>query len=195
MGGAVSGADSRAPGDRVRFTPAPLEGAWIVDQERHQDMRGYFARTWCRREFTAHGLNPELVQCSVSFNVCRGTLRGMHWQASPHQEVKLVRCTRGSIWDVIVDLRPGSRSYLRHFGLELRADTGTGLYVPEGFAHGFVTLEDATEVFYQMSAFHEPAASRGARWNDPAFGIAWPVKEPILHPRDAGYADFTGGEP
>lgn len=179
----------------MRFTPAPLEGAWIVEQERHHDMRGYFVRTWCRREFTAHGLNPELVQCSVSFNLRRGTLRGMHWQAAPHQEVKLVRCTRGSIWDVIVDLRCGSASYLRHFGLELRADTGTALYVPQGFAHGFVTLEDVTEVYYQMSAFHEPDASRGARWNDPAFGIPWPVAAPILHPRDAGYADFTGEEP
>lgn len=176
----------------MRFVPTPLNGAWVVAPERWEDARGFFARTWCRREFAAQGLNTDLVQCSVSFNLRRGTLRGMHWQAPPHGETKLVRCFCGRIWDVIIDLRPDSPTYLRHYGIELSAETGTGLYVPEGCAHGFVTLEDPTEVFYQVSAFYEPLAARGVRWNDPAFGISWPVSDPILHPRDAAYPDFNG---
>ena len=139
------------------------------------------------------GLNSELVQCNVSYNRQRGTLRGMHWQAAPHAEAKLVRCTRGAIWDAIIDLRTDSPTYLQHFGVELTAASARALYVPEGMAHGFVTLEDDSEVSYQMSEFYEPAAARGIRWNDPAFAIEWPVTDPILHPRDASYPDFEAG--
>jgi dTDP-4-dehydrorhamnose 3,5-epimerase len=174
----------------VNFIPTPLPGAYVVELDRRNDDRGFFARTWCKREFEEAGLDTALMQCSVSHNERRGTLRGMHWQAAPHGEVKLVRCTRGAIYDVILDLRPESPAYLQHFGVELTAESGRALYIPEGLAHGFVTLEDASEVFYQMSAFYEPAFARGVRWNDPAFGIEWPVSEPLLHPRDAAYADF-----
>jgi len=175
----------------VIFVPTALPGAFIVEMERHEDDRGFFARTWCRREFAQMGLNPELVQSNVSYTRSRATLRGMHWQAAPYNEAKLVRCTRGAIWDVIVDVRPDSPTYTKHVGLELTAPSGRALYVPEGMAHGFMTLEDDCEVSYQMSQFHEPAAARGARWNDPAFGIAWPLSDPILHPRDAAYPDFV----
>jgi dTDP-4-dehydrorhamnose 3,5-epimerase len=175
----------------VIFTPVSLAGAWLVALEPHEDERGFFARVWCAREFADHGLDARLVQASMSLTLRRGTLRGMHWQAAPHEEVKLVRCVRGAIHDVILDLRPGSPTYLQHVSAELTAANRLALYIPRGFAHGFQTLEDDTEVFYQMSDFYEPAAARGARWNDPAFGIAWPVTAPILHPRDAGYPDFV----
>ena len=173
------------------FMPTHLAGAWVVDLERREDDRGFFARAWCRREFESKGLDTRLVQCSISRTERRGTLRGMHWQAEPHAEVKLVRCTRGAIWDEIIDLRPDSPTYTRHFGLELSAENGRALYIPEGFAHGFVTLAEDTDVLYQMSEFYEPAAARGARWNDPVFGIDWPVTEPILNERDASYRDFA----
>lgn len=172
------------------FAPTPLDGAWLVDLERHEDDRGYFARTWCSREFADQGLESSVVQCSLSYNRTSGTLRGMHWQAAPHEEAKLVRCVRGAIWDVIIDMRPGSPSYTQHYGVELSAATGRALYVPRGFAHGFVTLEDDTEVFYQMTEFYAPDSSRGVRWDDPAFGIEWPVADPILNERDATYPDF-----
>jgi dTDP-4-dehydrorhamnose 3,5-epimerase len=175
----------------VIFLPTSLPGAFIIDIERREDERGFFARTWCRREFAEKGLSAELAQCNTSYNRRRGTLRGMHWQAAPNAEVKLIRCTRGAIWDAIVDLRPDSPTYLNHVGVELSADSRRALYVPEGMAHGFVTLEDDSEVFYQMSEFYEPTAARGARWNDPAFGISWPVTDPVLHPRDAAYPDFV----
>ena len=172
------------------FTPTPLEGAYLVDLERHEDERGYLARTWCRKEFEARGLNTGLVQCSQSYSRRRGTLRGLHWQVAPHAEAKLVRCVRGALWDVIVDLRSESTSYGRHFGARLDAGSGRALYVPEGLAHGYVTLEDHTEVFYQMSEYYHPESARGIRWNDPSFSIEWPVRDPILHPRDAAYPDF-----
>jgi dTDP-4-dehydrorhamnose 3,5-epimerase len=178
----------------VIFVPTALPGAFIVEMEPHPDERGFFARTWCRREFGAAGLSTDLAQCNVSFNRQRGTLRGMHWQAAPHGEAKLIRCTRGAIWDAIIDLRPESPSYTRHFAIELTADSGRALYVPEGMAHGFMTLEDGSEVVYQMSEFYEPSAARGVRWNDPAFGISWPLPDPILHPRDATYPDFERAE-
>jgi dTDP-4-dehydrorhamnose 3,5-epimerase len=174
----------------VIFSPTQLNGAYILELDRKCDDRGYFARTWCRRELEQAGLNASLVQCSVSYNVHRGTLRGMHWQAPPYAEVKIVRCTRGAIWDAIIDLRPESPTYMRHLEVELTADSGRALYVPEGMAHGFVTLADASEVLYQMSEFHDPASARGIRWNDPAFAIGWPLSNPILHPRDAAYPDF-----
>jgi dTDP-4-dehydrorhamnose 3,5-epimerase len=175
----------------VIFSPTSLNGAYILELERKSDDRGYFARTWCRRELEQAGLNATLVQCSVSFNLRRQTLRGMHWQAPPYAEVKIVRCSRGAIWDVIIDLRPDSPTYMRHLGVELTPDSGRALYIPEGMAHGFVTLDDASEVFYQMSEFYNPAFARGIRWNDPAFAIAWPVTDPIVHPRDAAYPDFV----
>jgi dTDP-4-dehydrorhamnose 3,5-epimerase len=175
----------------VIFTPTALPGAFIVEMERREDDRGYFARTWCRREFAQMGLNADLAQCNVSYSSRRGTLRGMHWQTAPHDEAKLVRCTRGVIWDAIIDLRVESPTYTRHFAVELTAESGRALYIPEGMAHGFVTLEDGCEVSYQMSQFYELAAARGVRWDDPAFAISWPLSDPILHPRDASYPDFT----
>ena len=173
------------------FTPTALPGAFVVEPERRADARGHFARTWCSREFESAGLEANFVQSSVSSSLLNGTLRGMHWQAAPHEEIKLVRCTRGAIWDAIIDLRPASRTYTDHFAVELSADSGRALYIPVGCAHGFVTLEDGSEVLYHMSNFYEPSAARGVRWNDPAFGIPWPVAEPILHPRDAAYPDFV----
>src|SRR5437868_6114610 len=159
------------------FSPTPVAGAFTVDLDRRQDDRGYFARTWCRREFEEMGLDGNLVQCSVSYNARRRTLRGMHWQAAPHSEAKLVRCIRGTVWDAIVDLRPESPTYTSHFGVDLAASSGRALYIPEGVAHGFVTLVDDCEVFYQMSAYYEPSSARGVRWNDPAFDIAWPITD------------------
>jgi dTDP-4-dehydrorhamnose 3,5-epimerase len=175
----------------VIFLPTTLPGAFVVEIERREDDRGFFARTWCQREFAEMGLNAEVAQCNVSYNRQRGTLRGMHWQAAPHAEAKLIRCTRGAIWDAIIDLRPDSPAYAAHFAIELTAESSRALYVPEGMAHGFVTLEDDSEVSYQMSQFYEPTAARGLRWNDPAFGICWPISDPILHPRDAAYPSFV----
>jgi dTDP-4-dehydrorhamnose 3,5-epimerase len=174
-------------------TPTAVAGAFLVEIERLADHRGFFARTWCAREMEAHGLVSRLVQCSVSFNKTAGTLRGLHYQAAPHGETKLVRCTRGAIHDVVVDLRPDSPTFLRHLAVTLSAESRAAVYVPEGCAHGFQTLEDDTEVFYQMSAFHAPEHARGVRWDDPAFAIAWPPAERIMSARDASYPDFTAG--
>jgi dTDP-4-dehydrorhamnose 3,5-epimerase len=168
----------------MKFSPTKLPGVWIVDLEKREDERGFFARSWCQREFEQHGLNPRLVQCSVSFNLKNGTLRGMHYQIAPHEEAKLVRCTRGAIYDVAVDLRPASPTHKRWLGMELTADDGRALYIPEGFAHGFQTLSDNTEVFYQMSEFYHPESVRGIRWNDPQFAILWPVASKIISPHD-----------
>ena len=172
------------------FNEAGLPGAYIIEPEPAEDQRGYFARTFCRREFAARGLNSDVAQCSVSFNVRKGTLRGMHYQAEPHGEVKLVHCVRGAIYDVIIDLRPGSESYCRWVGVELSALNGRQLYVPEGFAHGFVTLEDDTLVCYRMSAFYAPEYARGVRWNDPAFAIKWPLSDPIISDKDRLLPDY-----
>ena len=174
----------------MRFTETTLPGAFVVDVERHEDERGFFARSWCTQEFRDRGLNPCVVQCNISWNRIKGTLRGMHYQATPHAEVKLVRCTRGSVYDVIVDLRERSPTYLGHVGVELSADSHRALYIPDGFAHGFMTLEDDTEVFYQMSGLYEPSAAKGVRWNDPAFGIDWPLPVSMISSRDRDYADF-----
>lgn len=162
----------------------------MIEIEPIEDDRGFFARSWCAREFEAHGLNPRLAQCNISFNQRRGTLRGMHYQEQPHAEAKLVRCTRGSIYDVILDLRPGSPTFGAWEAFELSADNRRMVYVPEGFAHGFQTLEDGCEVFYQMSVFYHAPSARGVRWNDPAFGIEWPLDDPIISKRDASYPDF-----
>jgi dTDP-4-dehydrorhamnose 3,5-epimerase len=174
------------------FTETALAGAFVIEPERREDARGFFARTWCEREARAHGLNPRVVQCNISFNTTRGTLRGMHYQAAPHQEAKLVRCTAGAIHDVIIDLRPASPTFRRHVAVVLSAENRRALYIPEEFAHGFQTLVDDTEVFYQMSEFYAPAHARGVRWNDPAFGISWPPGERIITERDQTYPDFTG---
>jgi len=158
----------------VKFLATDVDGCFVVEPEPHVDERGFFARTFSADEFARLGLNPAVVECSVSFNERRGTLRGLHLQTPPHAEAKLVRCTRGRMFDVAVDLRPGSPSYLRWTAAELSADNRRGLYVPEGCAHGFLTLADATEVSYQISAGYSADAGEGYRWDDPAFGIAWP---------------------
>jgi dTDP-4-dehydrorhamnose 3,5-epimerase len=173
------------------FTETKLPGAYIIELERLADERGFFARAWCQREFEAHRLNTQLVQCNVSFNGKKGTLRGMHYQAKPYEEVKLVRCTAGAIYDVIIDLRPDSPTFTQHTAVELTAQNYKMLYIPEGFAHGFLTLEDNTEIFYQMSMVYVPAAARGVRWNDPTFGIEWPRAVQVISERDRDYADFA----
>lgn len=174
------------------FTPTEIAGVWIVELERHADSRGYFARTWCQREFEARNLNPRLVQCSMSYAARRGTLRGLHYQAAPHAEAKLIRCTRGAVFDVALDLRPSSPTFKQWLAVELTYDNGQMLYIAEGLAHGFQTTKDDTEVTYQMSEFHHPESARGVRWDDPAFGINWPACEArIMSERDATYPDFV----
>lgn len=173
------------------FTETSVGGAYLIEPERMEDERGFFARTWCRREFREAGLNPELVQCSISFSPRRGTLRGLHYQAAPHEEVKLIRCTMGSIYDVVLDLRSDSASSLTHFGTVLSAENRRMLYLPEGCAHGFLTLEDDTEVFYQVSEVYVPEAARGVRWDDPAFGIEWPGEVRAVSERDRRYPDHA----
>ena len=173
------------------FTETGLPGVFVVDIEPRVDERGLFARSWCRAEFEAHGLDGRLVQCSISRSDHRLTLRGLHYQAAPHAEVKLVRCTMGAIYDVIVDLRMDSPTRGKYFAAELSAANHRALYVPEGFAHGFLTLAADSEVFYQMSEFYEPSCARGVRWNDPAFAIEWPPAERIIIERDQNYPDFS----
>lgn len=173
------------------FSETKLPGAFIIQPELIQDERGFFARTWCQREFEQHSLNPHLVQCNLSFNKKRGTLRGMHYQALPHAEAKLVHCIAGAIYDVIIDLRPGSPNFKQWMGVELTAANRYMLYIPEGLAHGFLTLADETEVFYQMSEFYHPELARGMRWNDPAFKIEWPLSSDlIISDKDQKYPDF-----
>ncbi len=172
------------------FTETPLPGAFVIDLEPVADERGFFARSWCAREFEQHGLNPRLVQCNISFNRKAGTLRGMHYQAPPHQEAKLVRCTRGSLYDVAVDLRPESPAYCRWYGVELSAENRKAFYIPEGMAHGFLTLKDDTEVFYQMSEWYHPESARGVRYDDPAFGIKWPIPVILISKRDMQHAEL-----
>ena len=175
----------------MKFSPTALVGAYVIDIEPVADERGCFVRSWCREEFARRGLNPDLAQCSISFNKKRGTLRGMHYQAEPHEETKVVRCTRGAIYDVIVDLRPESSTFRKWIAVELSADNRRMLYIPAGLAHGFQSLTDDTEVFYQISAPYHPESARGARWNDPAFGIEWPVAERVISDKDRQYPDFA----
>jgi dTDP-4-dehydrorhamnose 3,5-epimerase len=174
----------------VRFEGVGLPGAYTVGLDRHEDERGFFARTFCEREFGAHGLVTRFPQCNLSRNRRRGTLRGMHYQAAPHREAKLVRCVTGAIHDVIVDLREGSPARLRSVGVSLSAEIGAALYVPPGFAHGFVTLEDDTDVFYQMGEFFLADAARGFRWDDPSFAIKWPLAPAVISDQDRCYPDF-----
>lgn len=172
------------------FLETELPGAFAIDLERRDDERGFFARAWCEEEFRDNGLSTRVVQCNVAFNHTRGTLRGMHFQEAPHAEVKVIRCTRGGIFDVIIDLRPESETFTRWIGVELTDDNRRMLYVPAGFAHGYQTLEDDTETFYQVSEFYAPHAEGGVRWNDPAFGIDWPLEVTIVSEKDTRWPDF-----
>lgn len=173
------------------FRETEVAGAFVVELDPRADERGFFARAFCREEFTDHGLNPVVEQCNVSFSTAAGTLRGMHFQLPPHAEAKLVRCTRGALWDVALDLRPDSPTYLRWTGVELTAENRRMLYVPEGCAHGFQTLQPETEAFYQVSAAYAPDAERGYRWDDPAFGIDWPAAaHRTLSPKDESWPDY-----
>jgi len=174
------------------FTETKLKGAYIVDLERREDERGFFARSWCEDEFKQHGLNPRLAQCNISFNKKRGTLRGMHYQAEPFPEAKLVHCTMGAIYDVMIDLRRDSPTFKQWVAVELTAENHSALYIPEGFAHGFQTLEDNTEVFYQMSEFYHPECARGIRWDDPAFGVTWYLGTVNISTKDMQHPLFMG---
>lgn len=167
-----------------------LPGVVEIRIEPKADERGFFARTWCQKEFETQGLNPRLVQCSLSFNLRKGTLRGIHYQVAPFAEAKLVRCTRGSVYDVIVDLRAQSPTFKNWVAVVLTSESRNMVYVPEGCAHGFLTLEDETEVFYQMSQFYDAESARGVRWDDPAFRIAWPEKVAVISERDRTYQNF-----
>ncbi|OLE53303.1 MAG: dTDP-4-dehydrorhamnose 3,5-epimerase [Acidobacteria bacterium 13_1_20CM_3_53_8] len=174
------------------FTETRLKGAYIIEPERMEDERGFFALSWSEREFKAHGLDARLLECNISFNMRRGTLRGMHYQVAPHAQAKLVRCTRGAIYDVAVDLRPESETFKQWVAVELSARNCLQFYIPAGLAHGFQTLEDETEISYQMSEVYAPKCAGGVRWNDTAFSIEWPEMERIITDRDAQYPDFIG---
>ncbi len=172
------------------FKPTNFRGAYVIEPERRADFRGYLARTYCEKEFAALGLETHIAQCSVSFNQRKGTLRGIHYQVAPFEEVKVVRCIRGAIYDVIIDLRPSSSTFKKHFAVELDERNGNALYVPAGFAHGFQTLAENSEVFYQMSQYYSESHARGVRWNDPAFAIPWPEDARTILERDENYTDF-----
>lgn len=171
----------------MNFKETKLRGAYVIEPELLEDERGFFARIWSEEEFAVRGLNPRIVQCNSSFNKQRGTLRGMHYQIPPHEEAKLVRCTAGAIYDVIIDLREDSPTRSKWIGVELSARNRLMVYVPEGFAHGFQTLADETEVFYQVSAYYHQESARGVRWDDPAFGIDWPLEISVISERDRSH--------
>jgi dTDP-4-dehydrorhamnose 3,5-epimerase len=174
----------------MKFEETLLPGAYLIDLQPIADERGFFARSFCCREFEEHRLDPRISQCNQSFNHLAGTLRGMHYQVKPFREVKIVRCIAGAIFDVIIDLRPGSPTYGRWLGAELNPQNRRALYVPEGFAHGYLTLTDNSEVLYMASEFYSPGHERGIRWNDPAFGIEWPMAPRVISDKDAGHSDF-----
>lgn len=174
----------------MKFIETALKGAFLIDPELLKDERGFFARTWCRKEFEQHGLNSDWVQCNISYNKRKGTLRGMHYQIVPYAEAKLVRCTMGAIYDVIIDLRPDSATYCQWISAELSAENRKMIYIPQGFAHGFQTLLDSTEVFYQMSEFFAPGYARSVRWNDPQFKIRWPETERTISEKDQTIKNF-----
>lgn len=173
------------------FSETKLKNVYLIEQERFEDDRGFFARTFCKKEFQAHGIHSTFVQCNTSFNVKKGTLRGMHYQSKPHEEAKLVRCTMGAIYDVVIDIQPESNTFREWIAVELTFVNRKMIYVPEGFAHGFLTLEDNTEVFYQISEFYTPESSRGVRWNDPAFNVQWPMDIAVISDRDSQYPNLT----
>lgn len=172
------------------FTETKINGAFLIDPERIKDQRGFFARTWCQQEFRAHGISFQPVQCNISYNKKKGVLRGMHYQSSPYQEAKIIWCVKGAIYDVIIDLRPMSPTFTQHMAVLLNEGNGRMLYIPEGIAHGFQTLEDGTEIFYQMSEIFAQENAKGVLWNDPAFGIQWPDDERIISDRDKSYPEF-----
>jgi len=174
----------------MKFHTLSLSGAFLIEPELKSDERGFFARTWCSQEAQERGISESLVQCSISFNRSRGTLRGLHFQSAPFAEGKLVRCTAGCIYDVMLDLREGSPTFSRWEAFELSSDNRLALYIPQGVAHGFQTLANNSEVFYQMTEYYHPEVSKGVRWNDQAFGIAWPIDEPILSDRDRSFPNF-----
>lgn len=173
------------------FKETPLKGAFVIDLEERKDPRGAFARTFCAKEFEQHGLKPSVAQCNLSYNYKAGTMRGMHYQVPPAAETKLVRCTRGKIYDVIIDLRPNSPTYLKHFGIELTEENHTALYVPEMFAHGYQALTDMAEVAYQVGEFYTPGFERGLKYNDPAFNIKWPMPITVISDKDANWPAFS----
>jgi dTDP-4-dehydrorhamnose 3,5-epimerase len=174
----------------MNFTEIGLAGAYVIDLNQLRDERGFFARGYCTKEFEAQGLASRVVQSNVSFNLKKATLRGMHYQVTPYEETKLVRCTRGAIYDVIIDLRPQSKTFQKWFGVELTEDNYRMLYVPEGFAHGFETLADRSEVVYHVSEFYTPNAEQGIRYNEPAFGIRWPLEVQVISEKDKNWPDF-----
>lgn len=174
----------------MKFTETPLPGAWLVDVEKRGDERGFFARVFCEKEFAAHGLVDRFVQVNNSLSAQRGTLRGMHYQLQPRSETKLVRCIRGALWDAILDLRAGSPTFGRSYGAELTAENRRMLYVPKGFAHGFITLADDTEAFYFVDEFYAPEQERGVRWDDPRFAISWPERPVVVSDKDRAHRDF-----
>jgi len=173
----------------VIFRETKLKGAFIIEVEKREDDRGFFARAWCKKEFDEHGLTASMVQSNIAFSKRKGTLRGLHYQGAPYGEVKVVRCTKGSLYDVMVDLRPGSSTYRQWVGVELTSSNHKMMYVPEGFAHGYQTLEDNTEVMYQVSQFYFPAFERGIRYDDPGVGIDWPLIDKIISDKDKGWPD------
>lgn len=177
----------------MRFRETPIAGAWALEPERRVDERGYFARTFCRRELAGHGLDLEFVQANTGFSERAGTLRGIHFQAAPHLESKLVRCTRGAVYDVVVDLRPESPTFTRWFALELSAENGLALYVPAGCGHGYQTLTDGAELYYQASAYYAAESARGARYDDPALGIEWPLAVTAISAADCAWPYLTPG--
>ena len=174
----------------MRFSPTPVEGAYIVEPEPRSDERGFFARVFCQREFAAAGLESRFVQINNSLSKDRRTLRGMHYQLGEAAEVKIIRCVRGAVWDAILDLRPESATFGHSFGAELTAENRRMMYVPRGFAHGFLTLDEDTEVLYPVSAFYDPGRERGVRWNDPRFALHWPIEPRVISDKDAGLPDF-----
>lgn len=173
------------------FHRLDIDGAFLLEPQRVEDARGFFARTYCRHELEERGLDPTVVQCNISVNHQKGTVRGMHYQAPPHEEIKLVRCTQGAIYDVILDLRPDSPTFKQHFGVELSKDNRMSLYIPAGVAHGFQSLSDDAEVFYQMSELYHPDSARGVRWDDPAFNITWPLPVTMISDRDLAFDPFN----
>lgn len=173
------------------FTETKLKGAFVIDIKRISDERGFFGRSWCKNEMEEHGVNPNVVQSNISFNKKKGTLRGMHFQVHPHEETKLVRCTKGAVYDVIIDLRPKSKTYKQWFGVELTEENHRMIYVPEKFAHGYLTLEDNSEVNYLVTEFYSPGFEGGIRWNDPEFNIQWPEKIEVVSTKDQRFPDFN----